>query len=126
MVARLDDGRVVTGITLIVATADGERFRTALMLALAHSALGGCARIFLQERAVALLAGDDAENYAAAGLPGRAAMLTDALEAGVTLIGCQSGLALLHAEASAFDARIQWAGMVSLLQTLGEDRLLVI
>ena len=116
----------MTGLTLIVATADGERFRTALMLALAHSALGGRARIFLQERAVALLAGDDAAHYAAAGLPGRAAMLADALEAGVGVIGCQSGLALIGAEASAFDTRIQWAGMVSLLQTLDEDRLLVI
>ena len=116
----------MTGLTIVVAGADGERFRTALVMALAHNALGGSCRIFLQERAVALLGGNDAGDYAAAGLPGRAAMLAEALDAGVAVIGCQSGLALIGSRADAFDSRIGWAGMVSLLQTLNEDRLVIV
>lgn len=123
-----DAGRqAAPGLTIIVATADGERFRTALTLALAHAALGGPARLFLQERAVALLRGDDAGEQAAAGLPGRAAMLADALDAGVAVIGCQTGLHLIGATAVEFDPRLAWGGMVGLLQTLtGRDRLVVV
>ncbi|WP_010125149.1 hypothetical protein, partial [Sphingomonas sp. KC8] len=100
----------MTGLTIVVASADAERFRTALMMALAHNALGGSCRVFLQERAVALLSGDDAGDYAATGLPGQAAMLGDALDAGVAVIGCQAGLALIGAQADGFDSRIGWAG----------------
>lgn len=116
----------MTGLTIIVASGDGERFRTALVMALAQAALGGGVRIFLQERAVGLLEGDDADAYAAAGLPGRAAMLADALDTGIAIIGCQSGLALIGRHASDFDPRIGWAGMVSLLHDLGNDRLVAI
>lgn len=114
------------GLTIVVATTDSERFRTALAMALAQMALGGSVRLFLQERAVALLQGDDdAERYAAAGLAGRAAMLADALDAGVEVIGCQSGLHLTGAKAGDFDPRISWAGMVGLLHTLADtDRLI--
>lgn len=116
------------GLTIIVATADGERFRTALIMALAQTALGGRARLFLQEQAVALLRGDDEPaGYAAAGLPGRATMLADALDAGVAIIGCQTGLHLIGATAADFDPRVSWGGMIGLLQTLaGQDRLVVV
>ena len=115
------------GLTILVATADAERFRTALTLALAHAALGGPARLFLQERAVALLRGDDSAGLEAAGLPGRAAMLADALDIGVDVIGCQTGLHLIDATAAEFDPRVAWGGMVGLLQTLAEhDRLVVV
>ncbi|AGH50776.1 hypothetical protein G432_15290 [Sphingomonas sp. MM-1] len=119
-----------TGLTIVVATADGERFRTALMMALAQTALGGTARLFLQEGAVALLLPDevaeDAARYAAAGLPARAAIFADALDAGVAITACQSGLALIGATADRFDPRIEWGGMIGLLQSLGQDRLVVI
>jgi len=120
------DIQSVRGITIILAAADPERFRTALVLALSQAALGGRARIFLQERSVALLNGDDAADYAAAGLPGRATMLADALDAGVEIIGCQSGLALVNAAAGDFDPRISWGGMVGLLQSLADDRLVIV
>lgn len=119
------------GLTIIVASADAERFRTALVMALAQAALGGRTRLFLQERAVALLRGDDADLdeadlYADTGLPGRATMLADALDAGVEIHGCQSGLALVQAEAGEFDARVQWSGMISIFQTLGNDRMVTV
>ncbi|WP_380874582.1 hypothetical protein ACFB49_48940 [Sphingomonas sp. DBB INV C78] len=116
----------MTGLTIIVATADAERFRTALTMALTQAALGGRTRLFLQDGAVALLRGDDADQVRSAGLPDRAFMLADALDAGVEMIGCQTGLALINAAADEFDARIGWAGMVSLLQTLDQDRLVVV
>lgn len=116
----------LSGITIVVATAEPERFRTALIMALSQVALGGRTRLFMQEQAVRLLHGDDSADYAPAGLPGRAAMLADALEAGVEIIGCQSGLALIGTQASEFDHRIAWGGMIELLQSLSDDRLIVV
>lgn len=114
------------GLTIIVAEANGARFRTALTLALAELALGASVRLFLQEGAVALLEGDDAAHFTASGLPGRAAMLDQALAEGVQLIGCQSGLAIIGRAAMDLDPRIEWGGMVGLLATLGEDRLVIV
>lgn len=113
-------------LTIIVAEASPARFRTALTLALTEQALGAEVRLFLQEGAVALLEGDDAAAFAAAGLPGRAAMLDQALEAGVAVIGCQSGMALVGRAAADFDGRIAWGGMVGLLASQAGDRLVVI
>ena len=100
-------------------------------MALAQTALGGTARLFLQEGAVALLllpdeVAEDAARYAAAGLPTRAAIFADALDAGVAITACQSGLALIGATADRFDPRIEWGGMIGLLQSLGQDRLVVV
>lgn len=86
------------GLNILVATADAERLRGALVLAAAQAALGGQAAIFLQLDAVALLrppliAPHDARHQAA-GLPDLAMLLADSLALGVTLSACQSGLAL--------------------------------
>ena len=117
------------GLTILAATADIERFRAALSLACAHAAVGGDARLYCHEAAVALLVpgadtGDDA--LAARGLATRAQLLAEARDSGVTLIACQTGLA---AQGIAFDTLppgIQPGGLVSLLAALGDDRLVAL
>lgn len=115
------------GMTIVVAAADPDRFRTALTMALSQNALGGRARIFLQERAVALLSPrPDSDRGTDGSVPDISDMLADALTAGVEIIGCQTGLALIGNTASDFDARIEWGGMIHLLQSLADDRLIAL
>jgi predicted peroxiredoxin len=114
------------GLTILVATADPRRFRAALSTAAAAAALGASARVFLHEDAVTLLGQaeePESAHFAAAGLPDRAALLSVAQESGVQLLVCQSGLALADLSLDAFPAGTEAGGLVSLLATLGEDRL---
>ncbi|MBB3910014.1 DsrE family protein [Sphingomonas desiccabilis] len=115
------------GLTVLVATADPVRFRAALSTAAATAALGGRARVFLHEDAVVLLqasADSDAARFAVAGLPSRADLVAIARESGVELLVCQSGLALTGLSMAELPAGTTAGGLVSLLATLGEDRLL--
>ncbi|MDB5689438.1 MAG: hypothetical protein JWL91_1314 [Sphingomonas bacterium] len=117
------------GLTIVVAEASPPRFRTALTLAAAQAALGGRVRLFLDGGAVALLRPplhDDADSaYAAAGMPPLAELLHEALGIGVEVSACQSGLALTGTEATMLDPRIGYGGMIGLLQTLDQDRLVL-
>lgn len=117
------------GLTILTATADAERFRAALSLACAHAALGSPARVYCHEAAVALLLPgedpDDAQRIAA-GLPTRAQLLREALESGVALIACQTGLAAAGIPFNTLPAGIEPGGLVSLLAGLGEDRLVTL
>ncbi len=114
----------VRGLTFVAIRPSS--LRAALELAAANAALGGRARVFCQGEAVAALADlrdpHDAD-YAGCGLPTLAALFEAALGLGVELIACQSGLALMGVGADALDRRIGFGGAVSVLQTLGEDRL---
>lgn len=117
------------GLTILVATADVERFRAALSLACAHAALGGRTRLYCHEAAVALLVpGADPGNGALAGmgLATRAQLLTEALESGVTLIACQTGLAATGIAFDTLTAGVEPGGLVSLLADLGDDRLVTL
>ena len=86
----------------------------------------GRARVFCQGDAVAALAPlrdpHDA-GHAAAGLPTLAELFEEALGLGVEVIACQSGLALTAIDADTLDPRVGFGGPVSILQTLGDDRL---
>ena len=117
------------GLTIVVADVSSERFRCALNLALATAALGGGARLFLDGEAVSILrqpiVGWEDESYAAAGLPTLPALCGEALDAGVRLILCQSGMAMAGAEPRDYDGRVEFSGMVSLIAELGDDRLVV-
>ena len=122
----------MTGLTIIVATADGERFRAAMTLATAQAALGGRVRVYCHERAVALLrvAPDDDDDdddgaaaLAAAGLPDRPALIAMAIDGGVALIACQTGLALAGLEMGDLAVGVEAGGMVGLLASLGDNRL---
>jgi len=122
--------RLNSGLNIIVLSDDAERFRGALTIAIADNALGRSARIFLQLDAVRLLAPppikaaqDDAHN--ANGLPSLSVLLDEALECGVIIIACQSGLALAGLCASDIDPRIEAGGPISFLKSVeSDDRLL--
>ncbi|TVV74081.1 peroxiredoxin [Sphingomonas solaris] len=118
------------GLTIIAADLSSERFRCALSLAAAQAALGGRARLFCQGEAVALLRppvqGIEDDAHEDAGLPTLDLLFEEALGLGVTIIACQSGMALTNTDARTLDARITFGGMVSVLQALGDDRLLCV
>ena len=99
------------GLNLIVLSDDAERLRGALVLALTQMALG------------AQVPRD--ADHAAHGLPGLAALIEEALDAGVSVIACQSGLALAGLDVSVLDPRITVGGPLSFMQALGADGQLV-
>lgn len=116
-------------LRIIVATADAERLRGALVLASAQAALGGAASIFLQLDAVGLLkppvTGPRDTAHEAAGLPMLGALMDEAMTLGVGIRACQSGLALAGLTADALPTGIEASGPVSFLQeTSDEARLL--
>ncbi len=109
------------GLTILVVAPDPDRFRAALTLACAAAALGGRTRVYLHEGAVALLA---EAGTAPAGLPNLTGIRAVAIESGVELIACQTGLAL--AGLAADDAMVAAGGMIDLLATLADDRLVTV
>ncbi|WP_294090693.1 DsrE family protein [Sphingomonas sp.] len=116
---------------ILLLSDDGARGRAALSLALAESALGRPATLFAQERAVALLAAapradDETEALAAAGLPDRRALLAMAVESGVSLIACQTGLALTGLTLPDLVPGVEAGGLMGLAATLGEARWLTV
>ena len=117
------------GLTIIVTTADAERFRAALSIACAHVAVGGTARLYCHEAAVTLLVpGTDPDDAAlsARGLATRTQLLAETLDSGVTLIACQTGLAATGIAFDTLTPGIEPGGLVSLLAGLGEDRLVTL
>jgi predicted peroxiredoxin len=117
------------GLTIVIATDDELRLRSAFGLALSHAALGGAVRLFLDTAAVALLArGKGAHDAAhvAAGLPALGDLWEEAFAAGVEVTACQAGLALARLRADALDPRLGFGGMVGLLGDIGDDRLVVV
>lgn len=117
------------GLTILVVSADPERFRAALSLACAHAALGERTRLYCHELTVRLiLAGSDPGDDAlhASGLPTRAQLLDEAREGGVAIIACQTGLAAAGIAFDTLPAGIEAGGLVSLLAELGEDRLVTL
>ena len=110
-------------LALLVVSADAARLRAALILARAETALGGAARIFLQGEAVTLLRPPLSdpldESWRAAGEPTLAELLEEALEDGVVITLCQSGLAMAGLDGSAIDARIDVTGPLAFLAHAG-------
>ena len=118
-------------LNVIILTADAERFRGVLTLTNAYLALGHPARLFHQLDAVRLLAppvaGPRDAEHSAHGLPSLSALLEEALDSGLEIIACQSGLELAGIAASSLDPRIQIGGPVSFLQSTGvSERLLAV
>lgn len=118
------------GLNIIIAMAEGRRFCAALEAAMAASALGHSARLFLQGDAVAMLrapaafAGDSARR--AAGLPDLAVLLDEAAAMTVDIIACQSGMALVALPADQMVAGVRAGGLVSFMAAMApDDRLLV-
>ena len=118
------------GLSIIVASADGQRFYAALEIAAAAAALGRPARIFLQGEAAALLRtpvafdGDTARR--AAGQPDLVSLIAEAMAMDVRLIVCQSGMALVRMTASELVPQLRAGGLVSFLAEVGpEDQLII-
>jgi predicted peroxiredoxin len=112
----------MSGLSIVILTEDAERFRGTLALALAYVALGNEARLFLQLDAVRLLVppvtGPRDEDHRAAGLPSLATLLEEALDTGVKIIACQSGMTLASLDATDLDPRISAGGPISVLQSM--------
>jgi predicted peroxiredoxin len=109
----------------VVTTPDAERLRGALVLAAAQAALGGAAALFLQLDAVILLraptiAPQDVAHRAA-GLPDLVTLLAEAQALGVTIIACQSGLALCGMATDALPSGVEVGGPVGFLQATDDD-----
>lgn len=118
------------GLTIIFANTDPERFYSALSIAAAHTAAGGVSRIFLEGRSVALLAesspapGDADRN--ANGLPTLAEIRQESTHLGVGLIACQSGMALAGLEIGQLGPGVEAGGLIGLMTSIGDDRLLAL
>jgi predicted peroxiredoxin len=109
----------VRGLTILVASADAERLHAGLTYAAAGAATGRNVHVHLHEGAVGLLrpplaAPADAAR-AKAGLPTLRQILDEALEMGVAMTVCQSGLALAGLDLDQLDARIEAQGPVGML-----------
>jgi len=119
------------GLTIILLAEDAERFRGALMVAMTQRAMGGEARLFLQLDAVRLLTppiiAPRDTDHRQAGLPVLAALLDEALDDGVAMTACQTGLALAGLTAGDLDLRIETGGLTSFLAaTPPTDRLVMV
>lgn len=119
------------GVTIMLISAGAANMRAALSLALAATALGQRARIYCHEDAVALLAhaprdDDDAARLAMAGLPDRLAMLAMAAESRAELWACQTGMAMSGLTLAELVASAQAGGLMALLATLADDRLVTL
>lgn len=117
-------------LNIVVATDDAERLRAALTLGAAQAALGGTAVLFLQLDAVALMkaplgAPRDADHRAA-GLPDLTALLDEARALGVSVIACQSGMALCGLSADDLPAGVDVGGPIGFLQQMDDDARLLI
>lgn len=118
------------GLSIIIASADGERFYAALETAAAAAALGRSARIFLQGPAAALLRtpvafGGDAARRAA-GQPDLVSLIAEAMVMDVKLVVCQSGMALTGMTMSELAPQVRTGGLVSFMAEMGDaDRLAV-
>ncbi|TKD51047.1 DsrE family protein [Sphingomonas baiyangensis] len=103
------------GLTLIVASADAARYRSALTLACAQAALGGRARLFHDDAAVTLLATGPLD-----------ATLAQARAMDVKLIVCQTALDAHGLTIGDLHEGSEGGGMISLLATIEDDRLVFV
>ena len=119
------------GLNIIVAGSEGGRLYSALETAMAAAALGHDVRVFLQGEAVAALRdppvgfpGDDARR--AAGQPDLAGLVTETAAMKITLVACQSGMALVGVNAAELPPHVRAGGLISFMANIGpDDRLIV-
>ena len=119
----------MTGLTILLVATDPARARAAFTLAISQAALGGRVRLYAHERAVTtLVPGQDGDEIllADAGLPSRRDLLAMMMDAGVSVVACQTGLALCGLGIGNLCAGAEAGGLMSILADLGDDRLVVI
>lgn len=114
-------------LTILVVSNDEARYHAALSIAAANAALGGATRVHLHAEAAALavasFSADFDDRYAAAGLPRLTQLIDDAIELGVRLTVCQTGLTLAGLEASQIDPRIEASGLIAVLAEAQDARI---
>jgi predicted peroxiredoxin len=113
------------GLSIVIAAADPERFRSALEVAAANAALDRPTRLFLQAQAVPLL-GQSRPAEAAPGMPSMAEMLDEAIALGAKVSACQTGLSLAGLNAEDLPRGVQTEGLLSFLAGRGDDQLLMV
>jgi predicted peroxiredoxin len=116
------------GLTIIVAGADEERFRSALEVAAANAALDRTTRVFLQGAAASLLgrfAAEVEEPRGVLGAPTLMQLLDEALALGASITVCQSGLALAGMRADRLPEGVETGGLVELLASGRNHQLLM-
>ena len=116
------------GLTIIVAGADEERFRSALEVAAANAALDRTTRVFLQGAAASLLqplAAEVEKPKDVLGVPTLAQLLEEALALGASVTVCQSGLALAGMRADQLPEGVETGGLVELLASGRNHQLLM-
>ena len=101
------------GLRLILMSNDAGRVRLAYEMALVQQALGGAVHLFVTGAAVATLTKPDN-------------LRDEALSAGAQIIACQTALAEHDISIADLDPRIGAGGLVSVMQGLGDDRLIVL
>ena len=117
------------GLALVFAEASHARLHAGLTLACAAAALGRPVRAFFHGESVAALtparhwAGD--ATYAAKGIPTVAELLSTALDSGVAVMACQSGLLLCGLNPAMLADGVETGGMVAFLADAREDELLI-
>lgn len=120
----------VSGVAIILTRDDVAALRAALTIASAAAALSQRAQIYLHEAAVAMLCrpveSEADEMYRAKGLPDLAGLFEVALSMNVSVIACQTGLALSDHDAAALDPRVETGGLVGFMAGLGQDRLIAL
>lgn len=104
------------GLTIIIVGPDPDRFAAALTLASASAALGGPTRLFADERAVPLLR---------RGGP-HASRIDEARALGASVVACQTGLAGAGLTPADLVEEVEMGGLVGLLATLGDARLVTV
>lgn len=118
------------GLTIVLTGTDPEKLHDALSIAAAHAAVGGPVRIFFEGRAVALLAmrkpaPEDATRERN-GLPTVAELRGEAEALWVALIACQGGMALTGLDIGQLGPAVEAGGLVGLMTSLGDDRLVTL
>ncbi len=116
------------GLTILIPTPDRVRFRAALSLACAQGALGARVRLFCQEEAVSLLIDRPDPDHAELverGLPAIPDLIAAARDIGVALLVCQTGLSAASLGPEDLYPGVETGGVVGILATLDDDRLLV-
>ena len=104
---------LVRGLTIILESDAPQRARLAYEMALVQRAMGSEATLFITGGAVTTLATPSTAR-------------DESHDGGVRLIVCQTALAEARLSLTTLDPRIEAGGLVSLMQGLGDDRLVVI
>lgn len=110
-------------LAIIVGSAAHDRLHAALSLAAASAALGREISVYLHAEAVRIAdpaaVWDEDTRFAAAGAPTLRELIDSAVELGVAITACQTGLALAGLSAESLKPGITAGGLIDYLSRAG-------